>query len=62
MGERRQTRADEIAALQMAVALGTMIHLSPPFYDVLLYAMITATILSLCDYIWVGNQRLGSAA
>ena len=27
-----------------------------------LHVMIATTILSACDYVWVGNQRLGAVA
>src|SRR5258706_16480201 len=49
-------------ALQMAVALGRMIDVPPDLYNVTLYAMITVTILSALDYIWIGNKRLGAVA
>jgi cardiolipin synthase len=49
-------------ALQMAVALAKLVSIPPDLYRALLYAMITATILSAFDYIWLGNKRLGAVA
>ena len=47
-------------ALQMAVALGKLVNISSDLYNAILYAMIASTILSACDYIWIGNKRLGA--
>jgi cardiolipin synthase (CMP-forming) len=46
-------------ALQMAVATAKLFPIFDPIYQTLMYAMITATILSALDYIWEGNRRLG---
>ncbi len=45
-------------ALQMAVALSKMLSVPTPLYHGILNAMITCTILSAIDYVWVGNKRL----
>jgi len=47
-------------ALQMALAVGRLFNLGNPWYSWLLYAMITVTVLSGADYVWVGNKRLGA--
>ena len=47
-------------ALQMAVALSKLINIPINVYHAILYAMITATILSALDYVWIGNKRLGA--
>jgi cardiolipin synthase (CMP-forming) len=47
-------------ALQMAVVVARLFSLTEPFSAWLLYAMMTATILSAADYIWIGNKRLGA--
>jgi cardiolipin synthase len=49
-------------ALQMAVAGVRLINVPESIYHSVLYAMITATILSALDYVWVGNKRLGASA
>src|SRR5205085_187275 len=49
-------------ALQMAVAMAKLIDVPVPLYHAVLYAMISATILSAFDYIWIGNKRLGAVA
>ena len=46
-------------ALQMMVILGKMFNAPPELYHAVLHTMIAATILSACDYVWVGNTRLG---
>ncbi len=48
-------------ALQMGAALGKLIHLPADLMQWLLMVMIVSTVLSLVDYIWAGNKRLGSA-
>lgn len=47
-------------ASQMAVALGRLFNIPAPWFNAIVYTMITVTILSACDYIWVGNKRLGA--
>jgi cardiolipin synthase len=47
-------------ALQMALAVARIFNLSGPGYPWLLYAMISVTILSGADYVWIGNKRLGA--
>ena len=47
-------------ALQMSVAVVKLFAFPAALYHGLLYAMIAATILSACDYIWIGNKRLGT--
>ena len=47
-------------ALQMAVALSKLLNAPDPLYQGLLRAMIFTTIVSACDYVWVGNKRLGA--
>jgi len=47
-------------ALQMAVALAKLFSISGALYDLVLKAMIAATILSAGDYVWIGNKRLGA--
>ncbi len=49
-------------ALQMAVGVAKLFDFPDPLYHGFLYAMIAATILSACDYVWVGNKRLGAIA
>ena len=49
-------------ALQMAVALSKLFGVSAPLANIFLYAMITVTILSALDYVWVGNKRLEPAS
>jgi cardiolipin synthase len=49
-------------ALQMLVALAKMIDVPSPYYHALLHTMIACTILSACDYVWIGNKRLGAVA
>jgi cardiolipin synthase (CMP-forming) len=46
-------------AVQMAVATAKLFNAPEPFMSALLFSMIAVTIISACDYIWVGNQRLG---
>jgi cardiolipin synthase (CMP-forming) len=46
-------------ALQMAVAIARLFDLAAPYYSMLLYLMIAATLLSAGDYVWIGNKRLG---
>jgi cardiolipin synthase (CMP-forming) len=46
--------------LQMSVAVAKLFSFPLPWYHALLYAMIASTILSACDYVWVGNKRLGA--
>lgn len=47
-------------ALQMAFAVTRLFSVGEPLYSWLLYAMISATLLSAADYIWIGNKRLGA--
>src|SRR5262249_2003776 len=47
-------------ALQMALAVAKLFNFREPLYSWTLYAMISATILSAGDYIWIGNKRLGA--
>jgi cardiolipin synthase len=47
-------------ALQMALAVARLFTCPEPYYSWLLYAMISATILSAADYVWIGNKRLGA--
>jgi cardiolipin synthase (CMP-forming) len=47
-------------ALQMGVAVALLFNFPLPVYHGILYAMVAATILSACDYVWVGNKRLGA--
>ena len=48
-------------ALQMAVAAGRLFSVvGPHLNEWLLYAMISATVLSAADYVWIGNKRLGA--
>jgi cardiolipin synthase (CMP-forming) len=47
-------------ALQMAFAVAVLFHLPEVSVHVLLPLMITATIASALDYVWVGNKRLGA--
>lgn len=47
-------------ALQMAVALSKLFRLPDLLCQGLLHAMIFTTIVSACDYIWIGNKRLGA--
>lgn len=47
-------------ALQMALILSKLLNLPAPLTQGILVAMVTATILSACDYIWIGNKRLGA--
>ena len=47
-------------ALQMLVAVEKLFALPEPLYVISLGAMITVTILSAGDYIWLGNKRLGA--
>jgi len=49
-------------ALQMAVALFKLVNVPATLYHLTLHVMIATTILSACDYVWVGNQRLGAVA
>jgi cardiolipin synthase len=46
--------------LQMAVALTKLFPTFEFLYQPLLYVMITATVLSAADYVWIGNMRLGA--
>lgn len=48
-------------ALQMITALGLLVNLPTDLLRALLTAMIISTALSLADYIWAGNKRLGAA-
>src|SRR6185312_842172 len=41
-------------ALQMAVAVGKLFNFPSALYKAALEAMIAVTILSACDYVWVG--------
>jgi len=47
-------------ALQMTFAVARLFNVGNPWYTWLLYAMISATLLSAADYIWIGNKRLGA--
>lgn len=47
-------------ALQMAFAIARLFYFPPEVTSICLYAMITATLLSALDYIWIGNKRLGA--
>jgi cardiolipin synthase len=47
-------------AFQMALALALLINLPRPYYSWLLDSVIAVTILSGCDYVWIGNRRLGA--
>jgi cardiolipin synthase len=47
-------------ALQMGVAIARLFSIGSPYYSWLLYAMISATLLSAADYVWIGNKRLGA--
>ena len=47
-------------ALQMTLAVARLFNLGNPAYTWLLYAMMTVTILSGADYVWIGNKRLGA--
>ncbi len=47
-------------ALQMAVAAARLFSIVGSLYNGLLYAMISATLLSAGDYVWIGNKRLGA--
>ncbi len=46
--------------LQMSVAVTKLFPLFDPIATPLLYAMITATLISGADYVWIGNKRLGA--
>jgi cardiolipin synthase (CMP-forming) len=46
--------------LQMTVALSKLFPVFAPLYHPLLQAMIATTILSGCEYVWIGNIRLGA--
>lgn len=47
-------------ALQMTVAVGKLFDVPAPLYHACLYAMVAATLLSVGDYVWIGNKRLGA--
>ena len=47
-------------ALQMGTALTRLFDVPPVVYHSVLHVMIACTILSACDYVWVGNKRLGA--
>jgi cardiolipin synthase len=47
-------------ALQMMVALCKLVPVPLPLYHWVLHTMIATTILSACDYVWIGNKRLGA--
>nr|AEQ20587.1 CDP-diacylglycerol--glycerol-3-phosphate 3-phosphatidyltransferase [uncultured bacterium CSLF42] len=47
-------------ALQMAVAVAKLFSFPEILYEAGLRIMIAATILSACEYIWLGNKRLGA--
>ena len=47
-------------ALQMAVGTAKLFDFTPQLYHALLHSMIAVTIISACDYVWVGNKRLGA--
>jgi cardiolipin synthase len=46
-------------ALQMAVAVGKLFDFPLWLYHLGLHVMVACTILSACDYVWLGNKRLG---
>jgi cardiolipin synthase (CMP-forming) len=47
-------------ALQMGVAVALLFGAPSGAYHLLLHVMIGVTILSACEYVWVGNRRLGA--
>lgn len=47
-------------ALQMAVAVEKLFAVPLFLYNATLYGMIGVTIASACDYVWIGNKRLGN--
>jgi cardiolipin synthase (CMP-forming) len=47
-------------ALQMAVALAKLFNMPGPLFQWLLVLMVMAIILSVGDYVWLGNKRLGA--
>jgi cardiolipin synthase len=46
--------------LQMALAIVLLFAIEGALARDLLYAMITATLLSGAEYVWIGNKRLGA--
>jgi cardiolipin synthase (CMP-forming) len=46
--------------LQMGVILTRLFQMPEVLYHWTLHVMIAVTIISACDYIWMGNQRLGA--
>ena len=49
-------------ALQMIVLLLHMFTIPNSIYGFVVHTMIACTILSACDYVWIGNKRLGAVA
>jgi cardiolipin synthase (CMP-forming) len=47
-------------ALQMAVAVAKLFNFPDPLFQGLLVLMVIAIILSVGDYVWIGNKRLGA--
>ncbi|MFA5974675.1 MAG: CDP-alcohol phosphatidyltransferase family protein [Elusimicrobiota bacterium] len=47
-------------AFQMFVSVAILFAFPAVLYQPLLYAMVITTVVSACDYVWIGNKRLGS--